>query len=106
LLGVLRLSYADPHMKDLPLVPERPTSWQTFQRAHGGAIAGADFFTTEVWTWRGLVTFYTVFVIDLGSRRVPIVGSTPYPNEPFMQQSCGRWLQRRTGCSSSITADL
>ena len=40
-------------------------------------IAGADFFTTEVWTWRGLVTFDTVFVIDLASRRVQIVGSTP-----------------------------
>jgi hypothetical protein len=24
---------------------------------------GADFFTTEVWTWRGLVTYYTLFVI-------------------------------------------
>jgi putative transposase len=54
----------------LPPVPARPTSWQTFLRAHWGAVAGADFFTTEVWTWRGLVTFYTVFVIDLASRRV------------------------------------
>ena len=70
----------------MPPVPERPTSWQTFLRAHWGAIAGADFFTTEVWTWRGLVTFYTVFVIDLASRRVQIVGSTPYPDERFMQQ--------------------
>jgi putative transposase len=70
----------------LPPVPERPTSWQTFLRAHWGAIAGADFFTTEVWTWRGLVTYYTVFVIDLASRRVHIVGSTPHPHEGFMRQ--------------------
>jgi putative transposase len=63
----------------LPPVPERSTSWQTFLRAHWGANAGADFFTTEVWTWRGLVTYYTVFVIDLASRRVQIVGSTPHP---------------------------
>ena len=55
-------------------------------RAHWGAIAGADFFTTEVWTWRGLVTFYTVFVIDLASRRVHIVGSTPHPDDGFMRQ--------------------
>jgi hypothetical protein len=40
----------------VPPVPERPTAWQTFLRAHRGAIAGADFFTTEVWTWR-LVTY-------------------------------------------------
>jgi hypothetical protein len=70
----------------IPPVPERPTSWQTFLRAHWGAIAGADFFTTEVWTWRGLVTYYTVFVIDLASRRVQIVGSTPFPNDLFMRQ--------------------
>jgi putative transposase len=69
-----------------PPVPERPTSWQTFLHAHWGAITGADFFTTEVWTWRGLVTYYTVFVIDLASRRVQIVGSTPHPDEVFMQQ--------------------
>jgi putative transposase len=66
--------------------PERPTSWQTFLRAHWGAIAGADFFTTEVWTWRGLVTYYTVFAIDLASRRVQILGSTPFPNDLFMRQ--------------------
>jgi putative transposase len=54
----------------IPPVPERPTSWRTFLQAHWGLIRSADFFTTEVWTWRGLVTFYTVFVIDLASRRV------------------------------------
>jgi helix-turn-helix protein len=70
----------------VPPVPQRPTSWQTFLRAHWGAIAGADFFTTEVWTWRGLVTYYTVFVIDLASRRVMLAGSTPWSNEMFMRQ--------------------
>lgn len=70
----------------LPPVPHRPTSWQTFLKAHWGIIAGADFFTTEVWTWRGLVTYYTVFVIDLASRRVHVLGSTPHPTELFMSQ--------------------
>jgi putative transposase len=70
----------------IPPAPERPTSWQTFLRAHWGEIAAADFFTTEVWTWHGLVTFYTVFVIDLASRRVQILGSTPHPDETFMCQ--------------------
>ena len=51
-----------------------------------GVIAGADFFTTEVWTWQGLVTYYTVFVIDLASRRVQVLGSTPHPEALFMQQ--------------------
>jgi len=74
----------------LPPVPQRPTSWQTFLKAHWGATAAADFFTTEVWTWRGLVTYYTVFAIDLASRRVQILGSTPYPEALSMQQVGGR----------------
>ena len=70
----------------LPPVPERPTSWQTFLRAHWEHLVGADFFTTEVWTVRGVVTYYTLFVIELASRRVRIVGSTPHPDGPFMHQ--------------------
>lgn len=66
--------------------PDRPTSWRTFLRAHWGTIVGADFFTTEVWTWRGLVTYYTLFAIDLASRRVHILGSTPHPDDAFMLQ--------------------
>jgi hypothetical protein len=63
------------------ICPFRGTSkGATFLRTHWGAIAGADFFTTEAWTWRGLVTYYTVFVTDLPSRRVLIVGSTHYPS--------------------------
>src|SRR5262245_60805343 len=72
--------------RGLPPAPLRPTSWQTFLRAHWGAVAGADFFTTEVWTWRGLVTFYTAFVIDLATRRVQVLGTTPHPDEAFMRQ--------------------
>jgi transposase InsO family protein len=32
------------------------------------------------------VTYYCVFVIDLASRRVHILGSTPSPNDVFMRQ--------------------
>jgi putative transposase len=70
--------------------PDRPSSWRTFLRAHWGAIAGADFFTTEVWTPRGLVTYYTLFVIDLRTRRVHPAGSTPDPEAFFMAQVARR----------------
>jgi putative transposase len=71
--------------------PGRPSSWRTFIRAHWGAIAGADFFTTEVWTFDGLMTYYTLFVLDLKSRRVEIVGSTRNPDAAFMAEA-GRRL--------------
>jgi putative transposase len=74
----------------IPPAPDRPSSWRTFLRAHWGAIAGADFFTTEVWTPRGLITYYTLFVIDLRSRRVHVAGSTPTPDAWFMAQAARR----------------
>jgi putative transposase len=70
--------------------PGRPSSWRTFLRAHWGEIAGADFFTTEVWTPHGLVTYYTLFVIDLRSRRIHVAGSTPNPDAAFMAQAARR----------------
>ncbi len=69
-------------------VPSRRlrTSWRQFLRAQFSTIAAADFFTTEVWTMRGLVTWYSFFVIDLATRAVEIVGSTPFPGDDFMKQ--------------------
>jgi len=70
----------------IPPSAERPMSWQAFLRAHWPALMAADFFTTEVWTGHGLVTYYTLFVIELHSRRVQIVGCTPHPDDVFMLQ--------------------
>jgi putative transposase len=68
--------------------PDRKRSprWKEFLAAHWDAIAATDFFTTEVWTKGGLVTFYVLFVIDLATRRVKIAGITPHPNEAWMRQ--------------------
>jgi len=71
----------------IPPGGQRATPWRTFVQAHWPALVAADFFTTEVWTVRGLVTYYTLFVIELESRRVHIVGSTPHPDEAFMLQA-------------------
>ena len=66
--------------------PERPSSWRTFIKSHADVIAAADFFTTEVWTPRGLVTHYTLFVIDIATRAVHIAGTTKNPDAAFMAQ--------------------
>jgi putative transposase len=49
-------------------------------------LAGTDFFTVEVLTWRGLVTYYVLFFIHLESRRVSIAGITDHPDECWMRQ--------------------
>jgi len=70
----------------IPPSRERPMTWRTFVRAHWSALAAADFFTTDVWTGRGLVTFYTALVIELHTRRVHVLGSTPHPDGTFVVQ--------------------
>ena len=80
----------------IPPGRQRPMTWRTFVQAHWPALVAADFFTTEVWTARGLVTYYTAFVIDLQSRRVQVIGSTPYPDEAFVIQCLRQSLARRT----------
>ena len=53
---------------------------------HLALLAGTDFFTAEVLTLRGLVTYYVLFFIHLESRLVDIAGITIHPDEPWMRQ--------------------
>ena len=72
----------------IPPTPERKhtTTWKDFIRAHMAVLAGTDFFTVEVLTLRGLVTYYVLFFILLESRRIEVAGITPHPNEAWMKQ--------------------
>ncbi len=60
--------------------------WKDFIRSHMAVLAGADFFTVEIVTFRGLVTYYVLFFIQLESRRICVAGMTPYPDEEWMKQ--------------------
>jgi hypothetical protein len=42
-------------------------------------LAGIDFFTLEVLTWKGLATYHVPFFIHLESRRISIAGVTGIP---------------------------
>ena len=64
----------------------RRTTWAQFLRSHWDTLAAADFFTTEIWTPAGLVTFYVFFAIQLKTRRVHISIPTPNPDRVFMKQ--------------------
>src|SRR6202790_1391859 len=68
--------------------PERSrrTPWSTFLKAHWKGLAASDFLTVEVWTGRGLVTHYLLFVISLADRVVKIAGITTRPDESWMLQ--------------------
>src|SRR5712671_1374953 len=57
------------------------TNWKDFIASHMAVLAGIDFFTVEVLTWRGLATYYVLFFIHLESRRVSLAGITQHPTE-------------------------
>lgn len=61
-------------------------SWADFISMHQDVITACDFFTAEVFTPTGLITFYVLFFIQIGSRKVHLAGVTPHPNEDWMRQ--------------------
>jgi transposase InsO family protein len=72
----------------IPPATERKTTttWKEFIRTHLDVLVATDFFTTEVWTLGGLVTYYVLFFLHLSSRQVSVAGVTPHPNEAWMMQ--------------------
>ena len=68
--------------------PERGkhNRWSTFLKAHWKILAASDFFSVEVWTPRGLMTYYVLFVISIADRVVHIAGITTRPDETWMLQ--------------------
>ncbi len=72
----------------IPPAPERKktTTWKEFIRIHLDVLVATDFFTAEVWTTAGLVTYYVLFFIHLASRKIHVAGVTPHPDEHWMIQ--------------------
>ena len=75
----------------------RTTTWKDFIQVHMAVLAGIDFFTVEVLTWKGLVTYYVLFFIHLESRRVTLAGLTRHPTEEWMQQMARNATDHDTG---------
>jgi putative transposase len=79
------------HLEPAPQRRQAGMNWTQFLKLHWEVLAATDFFTVEVATWHGLVTYYVLFVMELSTRRVQIAGITPHPTAAFMQQ-CARQL--------------
>jgi putative transposase len=60
----------------IPPVPVRSqdTTWSKFIKNHQDVLSACDFFTTEVITPAGLITYYVLFFIHIGSRKIHIAG--------------------------------
>src|SRR5918995_901203 len=74
------------------------TTWKEFIRRHMDVLAGTDFFTVEVLTWRDLVTYYVLFFLHLETRRVSLAGLTQHPTEEWMTQMARNAIDEESGC--------
>ena len=63
---------------------KRQTTWQTFLKTHWDVLASVDFTTIEVWTKKGLVTYYLLFFMEIATRRVHFAGLTAHPEEDWL----------------------
>jgi putative transposase len=82
--------------------PERGkhTTSSTFLKAHWKVLAASDFFTVEVWTPKGLLTHYVLFVISVTDRVVHVVGITTRPDEAWMLQMARNLIDEENGALS------
>jgi putative transposase len=60
-------------------------------------MTGMDFFTVEVLTWRGLITYYVLFVIQLETRKVILAGIPRSPTAEWMQQGARNLTDSESG---------
>ena len=69
----------------LPPAPRRrhATTWRAFLAQHREQLLACDFFTVDTLCLQRL---YVLFFIELGSRRLHIVGCTAIPDAPWVTQ--------------------
>jgi len=79
--------------------PERgkKTTWKDFIRSHTEVLAAVDFFTVEVWTGAGLLTYYVLVFMRVASRQVCIAGITASPEAAWMAQMARNVTMADTG---------
>jgi len=76
------------HLEPAPQRRKVGMSGQKFLKLHWEVLAATDFFTVEVATWHGLVTYDMLVVMELATRRVQIAGITPI----LLPRSCSHAL--------------
>ena len=71
-----------------PTAPEQASkiAWPEFLKIEKTITAACDFFTAEVLTLSGLVTYYVLFFVHLETRRVHVAGITRHPDQSWMEQ--------------------
>jgi putative transposase len=76
-------------------------TWRTFLRAQASGIVAVDFFTVETVCLKML---YVLFLIELHTRQVRLVGVTDHPNGLWMVQRAREFSMNREPGSGGVTS--
>src|SRR4030095_473560 len=94
----------------IPTAPKRSqtTTWKDFISAHMSVLAGTDFFSVEVLTWRGLTTYYgmTRHPRSPGSFRWRAMPSTTRPERSDRAATCCTTGMRNSVRPSTMCSPL
>ena len=64
----------------------RKITWREFIKTHWESLSAVDFFTTEIYTIKGLTRYMVLVVIDYATRKVEIAG--------IVEQAYGGWMKQ------------
>ena len=83
--------------------PDRPykTTWNDFIKSHWESLAACDFFSVDVFGFKGLTRYLVFFVIEVATRKVEIVGIHADPCEQQMLQ----WARNLTDTQDGFLED-
>jgi putative transposase len=73
--------------------PERKkATWDRFIKSHVSTLWACDFFTKKIWTTGGLLDYFALFFIHVGSRRVIVTGMTAHPDATWVVQQARNFV--------------
>jgi len=66
--------------------PDAKPTWDQFLKSHWHILTACDFFSIELLVKGKLIRYMVLFVMELSTRKVEILGINPNPNGQWMEQ--------------------